>query len=128
MLKIYPALVFTVVLMSVAGLKIAPNQLHMRSYSAGGLKARALVVSCMDFRLINKVRDMMSQRGYSDNYDLFILAGASLGYVQKKLPNWAGILHDHLHYAVSLHHVKEVIFVDHLDCGLYKQYYGALKG
>jgi|JI6StandDraft_1071083.scaffolds.fasta_scaffold00697_6 carbonic anhydrase len=127
MVALFRAIVLVCLAAIAVSLRMAPA-VHLRVYEKNGLKARAIVVSCMDFRLINKVKDMMISRGYSDNYDFFVLAGAALGYVQKKMPAWQSVLHDHLHYAIALHHVREVIFVDHLDCGLYKQTYGLLKG
>ena len=35
---------------------------------------------------------------------------------------------DHLQMGMELHHVREVIFVDHLDCGAYKRFYPEVTG
>jgi len=75
----------------------------------------------MDFRLIDKVEEIMVGKGYKQNYDYFILAGASLGALQ----GWDQTFCDHLDLSMKLHHVHEVIFIDHLDCGYYKKIYGS---
>jgi len=40
-----------------------------------------MVLSCMDFRLLDDTTVFMNARGYNNNYDQFILAGASLGTI-----------------------------------------------
>lgn len=86
--------------------------------------ARAFVVSCMDFRLIDKVEEIMVKKGYQRNYDYFIIAGASLGILQQNHPEWVQTFKDHLELSMELHHVREVMFIDHLDCGYYKRLFG----
>lgn len=51
-------------------------------------QAKCFLVTCMDFRLIDDVTHFMDRMGYNNNYDQFILAGASLGFVQDKFPHW----------------------------------------
>jgi hypothetical protein len=46
--------------------------------------ARAMVLSCMDFRLIDDMVVFLNEIGYNNNYDQFILAGSSLGSNQDK--------------------------------------------
>jgi hypothetical protein len=79
----------------------------------------------MDFRLIDKVEEIMVNKGYSHNYDYFILAGASLGILQRNHPEWVQAFKDHLDLSLQLHHIHEVIFIDHLDCGYYKRFFGS---
>lgn len=38
----------------------------------------------MDFRLCDDVTKFMKKKGENKNYDQFVLAGASLGFTQKK--------------------------------------------
>lgn len=40
--------------------------------------ARALLLTCIDFRLIDNVVFKLNELGYTNNYDEFALAGASL--------------------------------------------------
>ena len=42
--------------------------------------AKAIVLNCMDFRLRDNVTCHLNQKGYKNEYDEVIVAGASLGY------------------------------------------------
>jgi carbonic anhydrase len=70
--------------------------------------AKAMVLTCMDFRLID---------------DAFILAGASLGYNQPVYSAWSETFDKHIELAEQLHDIKDVIVVDHMQCGAYKIFY-----
>ena len=48
----------------------------------------ALLLSCMDFRLMDDIERYMSGRGLRDKYDHIVLAGAALGAVTDKYPAW----------------------------------------
>ncbi len=85
---------------------------------AGGT-AEALLLSCMDYRLVDDIVRYMDGRGLTNNYDHVVLAGASLGAVSEKL-NWGKTFWDHLEVAIKLHHIKKVIVLDHKDCGAYR--------
>jgi hypothetical protein len=77
----------------------------------------------MDFRLIDDTVRFMDSLGYNNNYDQFVLAGGSLGLTQTKYPHWGDSLLDHMHIGKDLHHFREIIFIDHKDCGAYKMFY-----
>lgn len=83
-------------------------------------QADALLLSCMDYRLVDDVVRYMDQRGMTNKYDHVILAGASLGAVADKLADWHKTFWQHLKVAIDLHHVHKVIILDHRDCGAYK--------
>jgi carbonic anhydrase len=85
----------------------------------------ALLLSCMDYRLMDDVERYMSGRGLRDKYDHVILAGASLGAVTDKYPAWNQTFWEHLDIAIKLHDIKTVIVMDHRDCGAYKVILGA---
>ncbi len=85
---------------------------------AGG-HAEALLLSCMDYRLVDDIVRYMDGRGLTNNYDHVVLAGASLGAVSDKL-NWGKTFWDHLDVALKLHHVQKVVILDHKDCGAYR--------
>lgn len=86
--------------------------------AAGGTDV--LLLSCMDFRLMDDVERYMSGRGLRDKYDHIVLAGASLGAVTDKFPAWNKTFWEHLDIAIKLHHVHKVMVLDHRDCGAYK--------
>ena len=80
----------------------------------------ALLLSCMDYRLVDDTERYMTNRGLRDKYDHVILAGASLGATTDKYPCWSQTFWDHLDVAIKLHNIKKVIVLDHRDCGAYK--------
>ena len=84
--------------------------------------AKAFLVSCMDFRFINDEIAHMQDKGYDVNFDVFVLAGVSIGMNQTKFPEWEKTLYDHIEISKNLHHIKKVILFDHLDCGAYKTF------
>lgn len=88
-------------------------------------EADALLLSCMDFRLMDDIERYMSGRGLRDKYDHVILAGASLGAVTDKYPAWNTTFWEHLDIAMKLHNIHTVIVLDHRDCGAYKVVLGA---
>jgi len=83
-------------------------------------KAEAILLSCMDYRLIDETGRYMSQRGLRNNYDHVILAGAALGPLTEKHPAWAKTFWEHLDVAIDLHSIQKVIVLDHRDCGAYE--------
>ena len=87
---------------------------------AGG-KVEALLLSCMDFRLMDDVERFMSGRlALRNNYDHVVLAGASLGAVTDRYPAWNETFWGHLDVAIQLHGIHRVVVMDHRDCGAYK--------
>lgn len=85
--------------------------------------AEALLLSCMDFRLVDDIVRYMDGRGMTNQYDHVVLAGASLGAVSEKL-DWSKTFWDHLDVAIKLHHITKVIVLDHKDCGAYRVVFG----
>jgi len=83
-------------------------------------EADALVLSCIDYRLTGKTADYLAAQGLAGKYDHTILAGAALGAVTDKYPDWGHTFRQHLGIAIDLHHIQEVIILDHRDCGAYK--------
>ena len=82
--------------------------------------AKAVLVTCMDFRFINDEISHMKDKGYDVNFDGFVLAGVSIGINQNKYPEWAKTFFEHIELSKKLHHIKKVVLLDHLDCGAYK--------
>ncbi|MDQ2101760.1 carbonic anhydrase [Azospirillum isscasi] len=90
---------------------------------AGG-EVEALLLSCMDYRLVDDTARYMDGRGMTNNYDHVILAGASLGALTDKKKAWGEAFWDHVAVAKQLHHIKRVIVMDHRDCGAYRVFLG----
>ena len=82
--------------------------------------ADALLLSCMDYRLVEETERYMAGRGLSHNYDHVAIAGASIGALNSKFPDWGQAFWEQLDIAIQLHGVHKVIVIDHRDCGAYK--------
>lgn len=86
-------------------------------------EAQAIVFSCMDFQLIDDIVIFLTELGYNNNFDQFILAGCSLTFAKHEFKQWRIVAKDHLELAVKLHNIKEVICIEHERCGAYKTQY-----
>jgi hypothetical protein len=92
------------------------------SLAAGGTEA--LLLSCMDYRLVDDIVHYMDGRGMTNKYDHVVLAGASLGVLQDKNVSWGQTFWEHVGVAIDLHHIAKIIVLDHRDCGAYKVFVG----
>lgn len=84
--------------------------------------AKALVLSCMDFRFVTDTFEFLS-KSHKNDYNKFSLAGASLGYNQDKFKEWGITFEKHIELSKQLHDINEIIVVDHMDCGAYRILY-----
>ncbi len=75
-------------------------------------KAKALAISCIDFRFVTKVRDFLMDQGLNNNYDLITVPGASLS-----LPH----ITQSILTSLRLHKPDKIYIFDHKDCGDYKE-------
>lgn len=104
----------------LTGATAAVAGVSAHAFSGAKHHAKALLLSCMDFRLIQELEAYMESRGLVHNYDDLILAGASLAVTSGKRPAWAQTFWDHLELSIQLHEIENVIVIDHRDCGAYK--------
>lgn len=86
--------------------------------------ADALVLTCIDYRLVDDAVKFFDGKHLTNDYDQVSLAGASLAAVSDKFPSSNAAFWDHVAIAKSLHHIKQVIVLDHRDCGAYKVAFG----
>lgn len=70
----------------------------------------AIVVTCIDFRLQEKIEDWISKNFFPKTYDRVAIAGnvKDIDTVIKQVS-----------IAKDLHNVKKVVFMSHEDCGAY---------
>jgi carbonic anhydrase len=106
-----------VLIAGVAGLALAP-------LPALAGHAEALVLTCIDYRLVDDAVKFFDGKHLTGEYDQVSLAGASLAAVSDKFPSSNAAFWDHVQIAKTLHHIKEVIVLDHRDCGAYKVAFG----
>jgi hypothetical protein len=87
--------------------------------------AKAAVLCCMDFRLRDNMVCHLNLKGYKNDYDEVIAAGASLGYNGlSTYQKWDEYIDSHITLAYKLHDISEIIIVEHEKCDAYKVQYG----
>ena len=102
------------------GLAIAfPLLLTAQPARAAEHKAKALVLSCIDFRFLEAERDLLSLQHLGNQYDWTALAGASLALTGFPHKAEAEAFWDQLALSRQLHQIEKVIILDHQDCGAY---------
>jgi len=84
----------------------------------------AMLLSCIDPRMQEPVRDYLVKRGLMGKYSQFTFAGAAVGAVAPKFAGWHKTFWDNLAASIELHNIKSVIAIDHRDCGAAKIAYG----
>jgi hypothetical protein len=82
-------------------------------------KAKALVLSCIDFRFIESEQYFLSLQHLDNQYDWTALAGASLALTGFPHSAEAEAFWDQLALSRQLHQIEKVIILDHQDCGAY---------
>lgn len=73
-------------------------------------KCKTLVISCIDFRFVSRVRNFLVEQGLTDDYDSVTVPGASLGIEKLSEP---------IATSINLHEPSEIYIFDHEDCGAY---------
>lgn len=100
-------------------------QLHpSRKPETYGRKAVVLLISCIDFRLRDEVETLMEKIGLLDHYDEVVLPGASVALAGEKYPHWVTAAAEAIKIAKDMHGFKQIIILDHKDCGAFKAAYG----
>ena len=84
----------------------------------------AMLVSCIDPRMVAPVYKYMDQRGLTGQYSQLVIAGAAIAVVAPKFKTWRPAFWDNLATTVQLHHIKRLIAIDHRDCGAAQIAYG----
>jgi len=82
-----------------------------------------LVLSCIDYRFIDAVTELVREEEEVEFYDTFSLAGGSLGYNQTVYATWPQTFLDTVALAKSLHGITKIVVVEHMSCGMYKSIY-----
>lgn len=88
-------------------------------------QTEALVLSCMDYRLVGAVADYLDGRGLRDKYDQITLAGGAIGVMSDQTSAWAKTFWQHVALARKLHNIRRIIIIDHRDCGACKAFVSA---
>lgn len=98
--------------------------LPFRAWAAEG-DYEAMVLSCIDPRIITPVYKYAQGRGLGGKYSQFVIAGAAIAVVAPKFETWRPAFWDNLAASIQLHHIQKLIAIDHRDCGAARIAYGA---
>ncbi len=98
-------------------IKVEVSKEHLKTLN----EASTLLISCVDFRLIDETDKLMKQLGLEDDFDKVSLPGASLALVNEKYTHWGKTIEDTIEILQDLHNIKQIIFLDHRECGTYKK-------
>ena len=84
-------------------------------------KAKAVIITCMDFRFYTAIRDYITQHDLSGSVDRIIIAGGSRDFICPVREEFSNYVWTQLQLSIELHDPDEIIFIDHQDCGGYAQ-------
>jgi carbonic anhydrase len=84
----------------------------------------AMLLMCIDPRFVHPTNEYMQQRGLTNDYSQFALAGAAAGVVAPRWEAWHNTFWDNLAASIELHQINGVIAIDHRDCSAVKIAYG----
>jgi len=107
-----------------AGAMVAASGLN-RALAADGTVYQAMLLSCIDPRMVEPVHRYMLGRGLKGEYSQFTIAGAAIGVVAPAFADWRPAFWENLAASIQLHHIPKIIAIDHRDCGAAKIAYGA---
>src|SRR5579885_419260 len=92
-------------------------------------KPEILLLTCIDYRFIDDYVVLMDELNFTNDYDQFILPGASLPFTndENNTPFNFEIFQDSYYQSLFgaelLHGIKRIMVIDHEDCGAYNVQY-----
>jgi len=110
-------------LRAVGGIGLATALTPFMAIAATG-HYEAMVLGCIDPRLQGPVRKYTVKRHLTGKYSQFVIAGAAIGVVAEPFKDWHKAFWDNLATSIELHNIKNVIAINHRDCGAAKIAYG----
>lgn len=81
---------------------------------------KALVLSCIDYRILEAERYFLSLQNLGGQYDFTALAGASIALSGIPHQHDAEAFWDQLDLSYRIHHITKVIILDHEGCEVYE--------
>ena len=109
----------------LGGLGIAAASLSL-PFPAGAAEGvyEAMLLSCIDPRMVAPVYKYMEAQGLAGKYSQFCIAGAAIAVVAPKFAAWQPTFWDNTATSLQLHRINRIIAIDHRDCGAAKVAYG----
>ena len=84
----------------------------------------AMLLSCIDPRMVAPVFKYLEGQGLSGKYSQFCIAGAAIAVVAPKFKAWRPAFWDNTATSFQLHRINKIIAIDHRDCGAARVAYG----
>ena len=97
--------------------------LPLKAWAAEG-DYDAMLLSCIDPRIVTPVYDYMQKRGLAGRYSQFVIAGAAIAVLAPKFAAWRPAFWDNTATTLQLHRINKIIAIDHRDCGAARVAYG----
>ncbi|MFH0951916.1 MAG: carbonic anhydrase [Patescibacteria group bacterium] len=79
-------------------------------------QCKAIMIHCMDFRLIEPIRKLISDLGLLNDCDVVSVAGGAGALLKRDSVSY---IINHIELSQDLHESSRVILINHLDCGAY---------
>jgi hypothetical protein len=108
--------------MSLAGLAAVPWPLRA---AEPGKRYDAMLLNCMDPRLVADVHAYMDGRGLRSRYSQFVIAGGPAAVALDAFKHWHQAFWDNLALTIGLHGITRLVALAHRDCGAVKAALGA---
>ncbi len=83
-------------------------------------KYQAMVLSCIDPRFQPIIYEYLKKKKLNGRYSSFNIAGAAIGVTANKFKKWHKTFWDNIDTSIKLHRIKELIVINHRDCGAAK--------
>lgn len=112
-------------LLGLAAAVVAVPFVIAPAWAEDGKAYQAMLLTCIDPRMVVPVATLMQDRGLKGQYSQFAIAGAAVGVVAPAFEAWHDTFWDNLEASVQLHKITRVIVVNHRDCGAAAIAYGA---
>ena len=88
------------------------------------LRASTLLLTCIDYRMVKFMHSYMLLRGLEDDYSHVALGGGAVAVTTDQYPHWGASFWDHLAIAIRVHHITNVIVLDHRNCAAHRMILG----
>lgn len=97
---------------------------HHAQAADPGVSYDAMLLSCIDPRMVQPVFDYMAHQGLTGKYSQVVLAGAAVAVVAPTFESWEPAFWGNLAATIELHRIRRLVAIDHRDCGAARIAYG----
>ncbi|MEK7508716.1 MAG: carbonic anhydrase [Patescibacteria group bacterium] len=80
---------------------------------------KSLILHCIDFRFGEAIKKYLEDNRLMNNCDIVSLAGAVKNLVSPINPSYVEMVLRQIEISQKLHHITQVILMNHTDCGAY---------